>query len=165
MEINVVPLEDKHIQGLWDAVQGCPDFFADDLSIDNFEKFRCYLLDEVTDVLVGVRGGEVLGCAYLESLDIGKGFACIALFTKRGSMTPEEIFSITKANIPYYFKKYNLNMLYLVIRNTNKAMLKLAKALGFLGLEVLKDYQQVKGKWTDYVIKGIIKENLEGGGI
>lgn len=160
MEIKIVPIEESHIPELWNIVRDCPNFFADNLKLDKYEDFCNYLINEVTGVLVGTRGDEVLGCAYLENLDTEKGFGCIALISKRRSVTPSDMLSVLKTNISHYFKKYNLNMIYIVTRTTNKAVFRLIKALGFSGLQFLKNYQKVNGEWTDYVLAGIIKEKI-----
>ena len=160
--IVVVPFEDKHIPELWNIVSQLKGFFADDLVIDNIEKFIYYIYNEVTDVLVALRGSEVVGCAYLEELEIHKGFACIGLFTKRRSITPDEMVEIAELNIPYWFKAHNLNMLFFVTRADNRALIRLAGKLGFSGEQSLPNHAKIKGELTDYKLYGLLKKKLEG---
>ncbi len=148
-EIQVVPLEKSHIPELWLAVQTCSDFFYDNFY--DYGDFSDYMLNVAAGVLVIVKEGQVLGCGYLEDYDKKNGFAHIAFFTKRKSLTPQESLFAAKSSIPYYFEKYELNTLYVSIKTTNKAMLKLAKALGFSDFQLLKNCEQAFGGFADYM--------------
>jgi len=157
--MEVIPLEHSHILALWEILKEYPDFFADDIKLDNSENLWNYLNNK--DTLVGIKDGKVIGCAYLE--DLHDGFACVALFTKRHSVKPQEMIKTLKENLSYYFEKHNLKMLYAVTRVTNRAVIRLFKTLGFKGFSLLPKFKEVNGKPVDYILAGIIKEDLKGG--
>ena len=160
-QTSIIPLEESHIPDLWEIVQSCPNFFADDFYIDKIGKFSDYLHNNAIDVIVGQRGAEIVGCCYLESIEDDRG--CIAVFIKRHSLHPAESIQLARIVISNYFKKYNFKMIYAVTRIYNKAVIRLFKMLGFGGWQVLKNFRTVNGQPVDYILAGIIREKMEVG--
>ena len=159
MEITVNKLTEDRFFEVYELFQSYPDFFADNFKLDNFCQLHYYLVNKVTDVLIGVKNDKVIGCAYLRNLENGLGE--VAIITRRKALHPDETVNTLQNCLHYYFDNNNLNFIYAITRVVNKAALRLNKALGFKGGEILKDYELVNGKFMDCVLTGLLRENLQ----
>lgn len=155
--IKVLALQDSHIVELWKMIKDT-DYFVDDSGVETIDDFKNYL-SKMTEPRVGMKDDEVVGCAYLERLYNGLG--CISIFTKRRILKPIELVEILSTGMKYYFNKYNLKMLYAVIRSNNKACLRLVQKVGFIISDRLKDHETVKGIKYDNILVTLMRGKLE----
>jgi len=157
--IAIEPLQEIHIAPLWEIIRNKPNYFIEELELDKISELNYHLFNTATDVLVGINGGQVIGCGYLTNFE--DGFAEVSIITKRHSLHPKETILHLKNSLSYYFKKHDLKFIYAITQASNKAVLRLMKNLGFAGFQFLPDYKLINGRLTDFILGGLLRENLE----
>ena len=153
----IVEFHEVHMQGVWDIIKNYPSFFSDEVAIKTFNDFKEWFRQENKGAIISLDGVELTGCSYLDSLHDGLG--SINIIFKRHYPLEKKL-ELARQGIIFFFDKYNLKMLYGVTRVTNLPCIKFMKKLGFVFTEVLKEHKTVKGKPTDYVLGGLLKEAL-----
>jgi hypothetical protein len=152
--IKLIPLTESHKKGLWDILSTIPGYFDDKVKNRTMDEFFM----TVIDALVGMKGKEIVGCAYLS--DICNALGEINIFTKRHSVTPDELLRLIKFNIRYFFDKHGLKMLYAVTQCENKACIHLLKKAGFHWSKTLTNYETIRGKKVSGEMYIILREEV-----
>ena len=158
MNVIIVPLVNKHLPEIWEFVPD--DYFDDNMNIETFDNFKRWFRLNVKDGLTGLKGEEVIGCAYLDAIHDSLGR--INILIKRKSLAPQETISIVKKYLPHFFLIHNLKGMYAIIRKNNYASLSLVKKIGFKIGKTLKNQEKVKNILTDCVIASILRVEVIG---
>jgi RimJ/RimL family protein N-acetyltransferase len=157
--IELNKLEDKYLPDLWEIVKSYPGYFDDRVDMKSLEDFKYYMKKNSVDGMVGIKDGEVIGCGYIEK--IHNRMACVSIFSKRHMLDPKVMLEILRSALLYYFYKYDLKYIYAVVRENNRAIIKLLKALGFGGVQELPAHERINGKPIDCKLFGLLRESLK----
>lgn len=146
---------DKSQRELWEILKSYPNYFDDTLHIETFYDFEKWWKEEIIDYVIGI-DEAVFGFGYLTSLENGNG--CINLVMKRKAIPFPVAIELYKKYMNYFIDKYNLKMLYAIVRVNNLACLQLLKILGFKITTTLEKHEVVNGKLIDCFIATYIRE-------
>jgi RimJ/RimL family protein N-acetyltransferase len=152
--IRLHTLNNNHRKPLWEIVKDIPDYFDDRATNKTMDEFFI----SVIDGLIGMKGDEVVGCAYLS--DIYNGLGEINIFTKRHTVNHTELLKIIKNNLHYFFDKHNLKMLYAITHCENKACKRLLKSSGFHYADSYSGQEMIRGKKINGEMYVILREEV-----
>ena len=162
--ILVATIQTCHLRGIWELIERYPYYFDDTLHLKTYNDFKdWYTVNDIVGVyaqyqissLFSLNGG-LIGCAYLTSLENGNG--CINLVMKRKSIPFHLTIELYRKYINYFIDKYDLKMLYAIVRVNNLACLQLLKILGFKITTTLEKHEVVNGKLVDCVLATYIRD-------
>lgn len=160
--IRIVPAVQAHLPELWDILQehkNPESFFADNVNVSDAGSFADWFSKEAMEPLVGLDGDKVVGTAWLDLLYPNHS-ASINILKKRHYLNPELVAGIFKAGLPYYFEKYNLEKINGYPRADNQACINMLLLIGLKIDGTIRHHKKVNGKWTDYLITSILREEL-----
>lgn len=144
MEVKIEKLSENHLFELWDIIKEYPNYFEDGINIKSCRDLVFWYKKAVVGGVVGIKDGRIIGCGYLDYMYHGMG--SINLFMRRKAVSLPESISVFRKCIEYFTREYNLNLLYGVIRETNKACLYISKALGFTTEDSYDGFEMVNGE-------------------
>lgn len=155
MKLTIEKLNDTHLSDLWYILKEHDDYFSDRLKkeVGSLNTFKNYFAE--MKGLVGKIGDDLIICAYISY--IHDGFGEINIFTKRKSITHDELIQVIKDNIGYFFEEFKLKMIYAITRLDNKACIRLMRDVGLKATTFLKDYEIVNGNGVDCVMSVMLK--------
>lgn len=137
-------IQESHLFDLWKIVGGCSGYFDDMMGIRSFDDFLRWYRDKVIDGLVGVVGGVVVICGYIDAVHNGMGRINIVM--RRKSVPLDRVIEILRDGIEVFIKRHGLKMLYGVVRENNKACLYLLKRVKFKITDTLYNLEIVNQK-------------------
>lgn len=149
---------ESHYPALWDILKGWGSFWADKDHVKTLDHFRTWYTATAKDSLTGMDSGQVIGAAYLDYIRPGH-FAQVNIFKRRGYLNPRMISRISRDALPYWFKKYDLELLLGITRQ--KSAIKLAKRIGFKKTGTFPKWKKVNGEWNTYTVLTFLKEQLK----
>ena len=156
--IEIIPTESKHIPHFWKILQEYPNYFSDEVNIQNEEDFYIWFDENVKDSLTAIKDNNIIGCSYLN--DIHDSFGSLNVFVKKRSVRPWITALVAKKIVKYFIKKHGLKMAYGVVRKDNRACIRLFQAIGMKITGTLKNHKKVNGVLTDYIMSSILKEQV-----
>ena len=156
MKEKLIPTKTDHLLEIFKIIQSYPNFFDDTLRI-NSEADLIERLKYVVASLTIISNGSVVGCMWIDR--VFRKFGEFNIIIKRKSVKPSRTPELMKQGFKYFFKNLKLEMIFGLIRDTNRASIRLIKKVkGIMITETLKDYETVKGKPVDCVFTSILRE-------
>jgi len=160
--VCVVETEPEHIPCFWEILKehGLERFFADPREVPDLRAFEAWYERQALFSLTGLMGDEVVGGAYLDYIAPGE-WASVNIFKRRGLIHPDLLRAVVRDALPWIFDAFDLDKVVGITRATNRACIDLLEAVGLRVDGVLRHYKRVQGRWTDYVLASILREELE----
>ena len=155
--VDIVPTHEDHYRGFWDILKDWGTFWADKGSVRDFDEFEQWYQTYAQDSLTGLDQGEVIGGAYLDTIHPGY-YATVNIFKRKDYLNPKMVKAIIKGGLPYWFEKYELEAMWGITRHWSA--ISLAQRLGFKKNGLLRHWNKVDGKWVDYTLLSILREEL-----
>ena len=151
----------EHLPALWAILKDRPTFWAGNggTSPEALPGFVEWWRQNALDGLTGFDNGRIVGGAFLDLIYPGL-YATVHVFKERGYLNPRMISGIMKSGIPIFFERHNLEKLVGIVPINNRAVVRLAKAVGMSIRGTLRHHQKVNGQWQDYYWCEILKEEL-----
>ncbi len=156
---EATPKDLKELWGIIDEYGKLMSFFLSN-NIYSYDDFCDMWNERIVDAIIGrdIKTGILLGCGYLHQLLPGH-YATINVIKRRRYQSPEIIPAIL-AGLKYFFEKHDLVKIVATIREGNVPSSKLAKELGFTFDGILRHHMFIDGKWRDFKIYTILREEL-----
>lgn len=156
MKEKLIPTKTDHLPEIFKIIHSYPNFFDDTLRI-NSEADLIERLKYVVASLTIISNGSVVGCMWIDRIFRNSGKFNIII--KRKSVKPSTTLELMIQGGKYFFENLKLEMLFGLIRDTNKASLRLIKKIkGIIITETLKDHEIVNGQYIDCVFASILRE-------
>lgn len=151
----------EHLPYLWEIIQehGVQKYFSDGFIPQSPEEFIRWWEQDVDFSLTGLDDGIPVGVGYLNTISVGYT-ANINIFKKKGYLKTEMVAKIMKEALPTMFDRFHLERISGITRTNNKACLRLLKLIGLKIDGRIRHFNKVGGKWQDYYLVSILKDEL-----
>lgn len=134
-------------------------FWPDHLRIPRDEgKLLQWWKSLALDSITAWDNGEIVGCGFLDQIHQGHS-ASINLFKRKWYRNPRAIAAIASRVMPLFFDRYRIEKLVGYINMEHKGCIALARRCGFHMDGISRRHLKINGKWVDYVIMSILKED------
>jgi RimJ/RimL family protein N-acetyltransferase len=115
--------------------------------------WKSFVLDSVTVL----DDGRIVGCGFLDAISYGHS-ASINLFRRKWYRNPRAAAAIASRVTPLFFERHQLEKLIGYINMEHEGCIAMARRCGFRMDGISRRHLKINGKWVDYVIMSILKE-------
>lgn len=145
----------EDLPAFWEILKDWGNFWVERAPVRDLATFTAWFNEKALDSLTGLEKGRVVGGAYLDRIDPDH-LAQVNIFKRKGYLNPRMVTRIVREALPYWFHRYNLEVMYGYTRH--KPAVRLAKRLGFKKTGTLPAWARVQGGgFADYTILAIRK--------
>lgn len=144
---------------LYRIIKSWPDYWEYDLKKISYPEFFNFCKSVLEKSLIAINDRKIIGWGSLDYISPDE-WATINIVVGKKVVTSKHLRTLCREGLKIFFNEYNLQVIRGFTRAENKLPLSLLEDLGFTIEGTLRKYKKINGKWHDYIVSSILKEEL-----